>query len=68
MPDEIKIEVLADGTIKFETDPISGPNHVNAEAFLRETARLAGGDTTREPRKQQAEKHAVTTHKQQVRR
>jgi hypothetical protein len=49
--DKIQIEILADGTIKFTTDPISGPNHVNAEQFLRMVGQLAGGETTRERRK-----------------
>lgn len=45
--DSIRIEILEDGTIKCTTDPISMPNHVNAEGFLREMARLAGGTSTR---------------------
>ena len=45
--DRIKIEILEDGTIKVTTDPISGPNHVNAEGFLRQMASLAGGETKR---------------------
>lgn len=45
-PDAIKITILDDGTIKMETDIISGPNHVNAEQFLAQIGRLAGGDTT----------------------
>jgi hypothetical protein len=49
--DKIQIEILEDGTIKVITDPISGPNHVSAEAFLRQMAQLAGGTTTRERRK-----------------
>jgi hypothetical protein len=45
--DNIEIEVLADGSIKFTTDPISGPNHMSAEKFLRDTAQAAGGETKR---------------------
>lgn len=45
--DRIPIEILDDGTIKFTTDAVSGPNHAAAEAFLRECAKLAGGETTR---------------------
>ena len=41
--DIIKIDVLPDGTIKSETDPISGPNHENATGFLATIAKLAGG-------------------------
>lgn len=45
--DTIKITVLSDGTIKIDTDPISGPNHVNAEGLIREMVKLAGGDAER---------------------
>lgn len=47
MPDKIEIEILEDGTIKVSTDKVSMPNHANAEAFLREMARLAGGPVER---------------------
>jgi len=46
--DRMEIEVLIDGTIKISTDRISLPAHVNADAFLREIARLAGGTVRRE--------------------
>ena len=55
--DAIEIEILEDGTIKITTDPISGPNHVNAEAFLREMARMAGGETTRTRRSDKTHTH-----------
>lgn len=45
--DKIKISILDDGTIKVETDKISMPNHMNAEAFLRQMAELAGGEVER---------------------
>jgi hypothetical protein len=45
--DNMEIEILDDGTIKFTTDPISGANHQNADEFLKSVARLAGGETTR---------------------
>lgn len=41
--DNISITVLEDGTIKIETDKISGPNHANAGQFLNEMAKIAGG-------------------------
>ena len=47
MADKIIIEVLADGTIKTSTDKVSMPNHQNAEAFLRDIARVAGGEITK---------------------
>lgn len=45
--DSIKIEILADGTIKVETDKVSGANHVNAEAFMKFLADKSGGEVTR---------------------
>jgi hypothetical protein len=41
--DAANIEILPDGTIKLETGKVSMPNHANAEAFIRELARLSGG-------------------------
>ena len=55
--DVIKGEILKDGTIKFVTDPISGPNHQNAERFLKEVADLAGGTTTRTKRTDKGHHH-----------
>lgn len=49
--DKVQIEILEDGTIKMTTDPISAPNHQNAEQFLKTVSRLAGGETSREQRK-----------------
>lgn len=47
MADVIEIEVLEDGTIKTSTNKVSMPNHANAEAFLRDMARMAGGEVER---------------------
>ena len=41
--DRATITILEDGTIKIETDKVSAANHVNAEGFIREVFRLAGG-------------------------
>jgi hypothetical protein len=60
MPDRIKITILDDGTIKTDTDAVSMPNHANAEAFLRETARLAGGTVERKTK----QGHATHSHDQ----
>lgn len=49
-PDVIKIEILADGTIKTTTDPVSKANHDSAESFLSGITRLAGGTMTRTAR------------------
>lgn len=46
MSDTIVITVLKDGTIKVETSAIGAANHASAEAFLREAAKLAGGEVT----------------------
>lgn len=43
MADTLNIEVLPDGTLKITTDAVSMANHMNAEAFLRESSRLMGG-------------------------
>lgn len=45
--DQLKIEILDDGTIKVETDDLSGVNHLNAEQLLGFLARELGGETTR---------------------
>lgn len=47
MSDKIKIEILPGGIIKTTTDKVSMPNHANAEGFLRDMARMAGGKITR---------------------
>lgn len=57
-PDEITITILEDGTIRMETDNISGPNHLNAEQFLAQVGRLAGGET-KSTRKSAAHTHAT---------
>lgn len=41
--DIIKVNILEDGTIRSETDPISGPNHQSAEEFLKTVHHLTGG-------------------------
>ena len=47
MGDTVKISILDDGTIKTETDKVSMPNHQNAENFLRDVGRMAGGKVER---------------------
>jgi hypothetical protein len=58
--DTLLIEILEDGTIKTTSDVVSVVNHESAEQFLRGIARLAGGETTREARKDV--KHAQHSH------
>lgn len=55
--DKMTIEILRDGTIKTTTDEVSPANHDNAEQFLRDIAKLAGGETTREARSDRAHHH-----------
>lgn len=50
MADIMTIEVLADGTIKTTTDPISPQNHQSAEDFLKGVSQLTGGEVTRTKR------------------
>lgn len=57
MSDIIKITILDDGTIKTETDPISGPNHQSAEAFLKDMTQLTGGPVTRKAKAGRAHQH-----------
>ena len=47
MADSIKVEILADGTIKVETDPISPANHLSAEQLVDAISRLTGGEVTK---------------------
>jgi len=58
--DEMKIEILEDGTIKVITDNVSPANHVNAEAFTKFMADLAGGKSTRTRRGHH--RHGTHTH------
>lgn len=41
--DKFTVEILDDGTFKITTDPISAANHVNADNFVKEMFRHAGG-------------------------
>lgn len=45
--DKMEITILKDGTIKTVTDGVSAANHDNAEQFLENMAKLAGGTTSR---------------------
>lgn len=61
--DIMTLEILEDGTIKVETGRISGPNHLSAESFLRETALEAGGEVLRKRKAGAA--HTHTHHGQE---
>jgi hypothetical protein len=45
MSDKMRITILPDGSIKVQTDEISAPNHMEAEALLARLEELAGGKT-----------------------
>lgn len=62
--DIMRLTILADGTIRTVTDPISGPAHDSAEKFLQAVSRLAGGTTTREARKDVKRAHHHHTHEE----
>jgi hypothetical protein len=42
--DSFRIEILDDGTLKVTTDKVSAANHVNADRFIREMFKAAGGE------------------------
>jgi len=64
--DRLKIEILADGTIKSTSDEVSPENHQAAEAFMRMLAGLTGGSSTRRARgdapARTTHSHGSTTH------
>lgn len=63
MSDRMKITILPDGSIKVQTDEISAPNHMEAEALLAELEKKAGGGTTVEATGHHAHEHGhVHTH------
>lgn len=62
MSDTLKITILADGTIRTETDQISQANHDSAEEFLRQVRTLTGGESHREMRPNVFVDQHVHTH------
>ena len=55
--DQMNIEVLEDGTIRFDTGAFSGKNHQSAEDFLALVEEMAGGDANRSPKKDAKKAH-----------
>ena len=47
MADVIRVKILDEGSLKIETDKVSGANHTNAEGLLREMTKAMGGDIER---------------------
>ena len=58
--DTMRFTILPNGTIRTTTDQVSAPNHANAEQFLKEVGRLAGGPVTRTPRPGHVHPHTHT--------
>lgn len=58
--DEIKIEIMPDGTIKTFTDKVGQANHSNAEGFLTEMARLSGGTSSIKKKHSHGHTHSHT--------
>lgn len=44
--DTMQVDILADGTLKIATDPVSAANHGGAEMMLREIFKSIGGEVT----------------------
>jgi hypothetical protein len=55
--DKIKIDIADDGTIRVDTDRISNPNHLGAEAFLRRIGELLRGKITVKQKKGHGHTH-----------
>ena len=49
MPDDIAIEILADGTVSIKTSELSETNHISADQLLDEIEELVGGVKTEKP-------------------
>ncbi len=52
MADRIRITILADGTLKIETDKVSGPNHLSADRLVRSIEEDLGGEAQVEKKKE----------------
>lgn len=61
-PDILTVEILEDGTIKTTTDAVSGANHANAEAFMRELSRMTDAKLSREKRTPHMHQHVGQHH------
>ena len=57
MADQIKIEILPDGTIKSVTESVGAENHQSAEGFFGMLSRLTGGKASRKGRGDTAHHH-----------
>lgn len=57
-PGQMKLRILEDGTVRVETSDMGGVSHKSADDFLKEVARLLGGDV--ETKQLQGHRHAHT--------
>lgn len=60
---EIKFEILEDGTITVVTDDLTGANHVSADKLLKQMFELAGGSATARKRTRIEVGHAIPVHR-----
>lgn len=58
---EVRVEILPDGSVKITTGSFGGPIHSSAEAMMRAIESELGGDVTRE-RAEHAHAHAGHHH------
>jgi len=59
---EMKVKILADGTVRIDTGSVGGPEHMAAEKMLQWIAEQLGGQATRE---QLAQHHHHHNHQHQ---
>jgi len=67
MENIFNVEILEDGTIKAVSNKVGDTVHLKAENFLRHVGELAGGETTRQRRKEgmthtHTHNHETETH------
>jgi hypothetical protein len=60
--DNIEVIFTDDGKIKIITDPISQPNHTNADKFIKAIAQLMGGGVVYEKRTDGTHRHGEHSH------
>jgi hypothetical protein len=60
--DKLEVEILADGTIKLTSDPVSAPNHASAAEFFKTVARLSGGEVKTSKRKDKVHHNHAHEH------
>jgi len=60
--DEVRFEILEDGTISTETDQISGQNHQSADQLMDELVEMTGGPVSITKRKGGKRHHHHHTH------